>query len=148
MDFYREHETQVLLRNIERLSTLNILALCLDRPFKSHQTKRRQEGKRRNKIHKAPSVRSCLMRRQARSNKKTSTNLQRVTMLLNLHKHLLGVPPAQSYRAETDWINYSKANCCLFSNCKKMPCIYFRLNIILQHFRLCKMTVYIYYYYS
>jgi hypothetical protein len=52
----------------------------------------------------------------------------------NLHKHMLGVPPAQSHGAEadclallrttavlgSDWINWIQDNCELFSNSKKM----------------------------
>ena len=54
--------------------------------------------------------------------------------LVNLHNHLLGVPPAQSHGAEADclallrstavlgidWIMWVKDNCSLFSDCKKM----------------------------
>jgi hypothetical protein len=53
--------------------------------------------------------------------------------LMNLHKHLFGIPPAQFYGAEvdclallrttavlgSDWINWKKNNCYLFSNYKK-----------------------------
>ena len=54
--------------------------------------------------------------------------------LVNIHKHLLGIPPAQSHGAEaeclallqittvlaSDWIQRVKNNCYLFSECKKM----------------------------
>ena len=64
------------------------------------------------------------------SNKCTPTSFT----LGNLHKHLLGVPPAQSHGAEadclallwttavlgSDWIKWVNDNSFLFSNCKKM----------------------------
>ena len=54
--------------------------------------------------------------------------------LVNLHKHLLGALPSKSHGAEadclallrttavlgSDWIKWLKANCYMFSNCKKM----------------------------
>ena len=54
--------------------------------------------------------------------------------LVNLHKHMLGMPLAQSHGAEADclallrttavlgedWINWVKDNCYVFSNCEKM----------------------------
>ena len=54
--------------------------------------------------------------------------------LVNLHKHMFGITPAQSHGAEADclallrittglgseWINWLKNNCSTFSSCKKM----------------------------
>ena len=54
--------------------------------------------------------------------------------LVNLHMHILGVPPIQAHGAEadclallritstlgSDWINWVKENCYLFSSCQKM----------------------------
>ena len=64
------------------------------------------------------------------SNQRTPTSFK----LVNLHNHLLGVPPAQSHGAEADclalllstavlgidWIMWVKDNCSLFSDCEKM----------------------------
>ena len=54
--------------------------------------------------------------------------------LVNLHKHIFGIPPVQSHGAESDclallritstlgseWINWIKNSCSTFSSCKKM----------------------------